>query len=72
LVSTSKCVLVIQNTLQEIRKVPGDIPILVSDQRLLDGTSRGKEPDGDASRKKPEEGGGGRGCLRIGCIPLGL
>jgi coatomer subunit beta len=51
----------IQSTLQEIRKVLGEILILASEQRLLDEANGGKEPDGDASGKKDEklkEGGG--------------
>jgi coatomer subunit beta len=51
----------IQSTLQEIRKVLGEIPILASEQRLLDEANGGEEPEGDASGKKdekPKEGGG--------------
>jgi vesicle coat complex subunit len=51
----------IQSTLQEIRKVLGEIPILASEQRLLDEANGGEEPDGDASGmkdEKPKEGGG--------------
>lgn len=51
----------IQSTLQEIRKVLGEIPILASEQRLLDDAHGGEEGDGDASGKKdekPKEGGG--------------
>ena len=51
----------IQSTLQEIRKVLGEIPILASEQRLLDEANGGEEPDGDVSGKKdekPKEGGG--------------
>jgi coatomer subunit beta len=47
--------------LQEIRKVLGEIPILASEQRLLDEVNGGEEPDGDASGKKdekPKDGGG--------------
>ena len=40
--------------------MPGEIPILASEQRLLDEANGGEEPDGDGSGKKdekPEEGG---------------
>jgi coatomer subunit beta len=50
----------IRSTLQEIRKVLGEIPILASEQRLLDEANGGEEPGGDASGKKdekPKEGG---------------
>lgn len=47
----------IQSTLQEIRKVLGEIPILASEQRLLDETSHGDEGE-DAREDKPKEGGG--------------
>jgi len=51
--------------------VLGEIPILASEQRLLDGANGGDEPDGDASRKnekKPKEAGG-RGSLQMGRMP---
>jgi coatomer subunit beta len=48
--------------LQEIRKVLGEIPILASEQRLLDDANGGvEEQDGDTSGKrdeKPKDGGG--------------
>ena len=56
----------IQSTLQEIRKVLGEIPILASEQRLLDEANGGEEAGGDAdvdgSGKKDEKlkDGGGR------------
>jgi hypothetical protein len=55
--------------LQEIK-----IPILASEKRLLDEANGGEEPDGDASGKKDEKPkeGGGRGCLRMGRMPLNL
>lgn len=52
----------IQNTLQEIRKVLGEIPILVSVQWLLDEANGGEEPDGDASRKNDEKLKEGGAC----------
>jgi coatomer subunit beta len=52
----------IQNALREIRKVLGEIPILASEQRLLDKANGGEEGAGeDAGGKKddkPKEGGG--------------
>jgi coatomer subunit beta len=49
----------VQSTLQEIRKVLGEIPILASEQKLLDEASRGDEGEGeDAKEDKPKEGGG--------------
>jgi coatomer subunit beta len=54
----------IQSTLQEIRKVLGEIPILASEQRLLDEANGGEEAgaDADGSGKKDEKlkDGGGR------------
>ena len=56
----------IQSTLQEIRKVLGEIPILASEQRLLDeangGEEAGADADADGSGKKDEKlkDGGGR------------
>ncbi|KIM74513.1 hypothetical protein PILCRDRAFT_14404 [Piloderma croceum F 1598] len=60
-----KSVLDIQSTLQEIRKVLGEISILVSEQWLLDEAKGGKEPDGDASGKKDEKLKEGGGILRV-------
>jgi hypothetical protein len=63
----------IQSMLREIRKVLDKIPMLASEQRLLDEANGGEEPDGDASGMKDEkltEGGGSRGCLRMGRVPL--
>jgi coatomer subunit beta len=53
----------IQSTLREIRKVLGEIPILASEQRLLDeanGTEdAGDDADGSGKKDdKPKEGGG--------------
>jgi coatomer subunit beta len=52
----------IQSALREIRKVLGEIPILASEQRLLDEANGGDEGVGDdAGGKKddkPKEGGG--------------
>ncbi|KDR85943.1 hypothetical protein GALMADRAFT_132560 [Galerina marginata CBS 339.88] len=49
----------IQSTMREIRKVIGEIPILASEQRLLDeaGGDGGEE---DAEKEKPKAEGGGR------------
>ena len=41
--------------LQEIRKVLGEIPMLASEQRLLDEANMGEEPDGGASEKKDDK-----------------
>jgi len=50
----------IQSTLQEIRKVLGEIPILASEQRLLDEASGGDEVEAEDGKKedKPKDGGG--------------
>jgi len=51
----------IQSALREIRKVLGEIPILASEQRLLDEANGGEEGAEDAGGKKddkPKEGGG--------------
>jgi coatomer subunit beta len=53
----------VQSTLQEIRKVLGEIPILASEQRLLDEANGGEEVGGDVDESakkddKPKEGGG--------------
>ena len=50
----------IQSTILEIRKVLGEIPILASEQRLLDEASGGDDGDGEDGKKddKPKEGGG--------------
>jgi coatomer subunit beta len=66
-----KSVLDIWSTLQEIRKVLGEILILASEHRVLDEVNGGEEPDGDASQKneKKLKERGGQGCLWIGCMP---
>ncbi|KAJ7273107.1 coatomer protein [Mycena rebaudengoi] len=48
----------IQSAMQEIRKVLGEIPILASEQKLLDDAAGGAEEDGPASPRV--ETGGGR------------
>lgn len=50
----------IQSTLQEVRKVLGEIPILASEQRLLDEAGGGADGEGGDEKKeeKPKEGGG--------------
>ncbi|KAF8890105.1 coatomer protein [Infundibulicybe gibba] len=54
----------ILTTIQEIRKVLGEIPILASEQRLLDEASReggdGGEGGEDKEKEKPKTEGGGR------------
>jgi hypothetical protein len=45
----------IQNTLQKIRKVQGEILILASEQQLWDEANKGKESNGDANGKKDEK-----------------
>jgi coatomer subunit beta len=52
----------IQSTLQKIRKVLGEIPILVCEQQLSDEANGGEELDGDAIGKdeRSKEGGLGR------------
>ena len=47
----------IQATLQEIRNVLGEIPILASEQRLLDETGGAEEAE-DEKKDKPKDGGG--------------
>ena len=47
----------IQATLQEIRNVLGEIPILASEQRLLDEAGGAEEAE-DEKKDKPKEGGG--------------
>ncbi|KAJ7118746.1 coatomer protein [Mycena epipterygia] len=47
----------IQSAMQEIRKVLGEIPILASEQKLLDDVAGGAEED-EASSPKVETGGG--------------
>ena len=42
-------------TLQQIRKVIGEVPILASEQKLLDEANNGGEV---AEEEKPKEGGG--------------
>ena len=44
----------IQNTMREVRKVLGEIPILASEQRLLDAT----DGDGEEEEKPKVEGSG--------------
>lgn len=48
----------IQATLQEIRNVLGEIPILASEQRLLDEAGGGAEEAEDEKKDKPKDGGG--------------
>lgn len=50
----------IQSALQEIRKVLGEIPILASEQRLLDEASGAGDEEGAVEGEKPKEGGGGK------------
>ena len=47
----------IQATLQEIRNVLGEIPILASEQRLLDEAGGAEEAE-DEKKDKPKDGGG--------------
>lgn len=42
----------IQSTLQEIREVLGEIPVLASEQQLLDETSGGDDDGGDEGKKE--------------------
>jgi len=53
----------ISETMREIRKVLGEIPILASEQRLLDEASGGgvlKEGDGESKEKEKEKAKAGR------------
>jgi coatomer subunit beta len=53
----------IQSTMQEVRKVLGEIPILASEQRLLDDTAEEGGEDGEDKEKEKEKAkteGGGR------------
>lgn len=67
-------VLDIQHTLQEIRKVLGKIPILASEQQLLDEANRSEKQDASGSGKKDEKPkeGGNLTCLLMGCMRLSL
>jgi coatomer subunit beta len=48
----------IQSAMREIRKVIGEIPILASEQRLLD--EAGGNADEEEEKEKPKEGGGSK------------
>jgi coatomer subunit beta len=48
----------IQSAMREIRKVIGEIPILASEQRLLD--EAGGNVDEEEEKEKPKEGGGSK------------
>jgi len=48
----------IQSTMRELRKVLGEIPILASEQRLLD--EAGGDGDDEEEKEKPKTEGGGR------------
>ena len=51
----------IQSTMREVRKVLGEIPILASEQRLLDAAGGdGEEEEKEKEEKPKTEGGGGR------------
>jgi coatomer subunit beta len=50
----------IQSTMREIRKVIGEIPILASEQRLLDAAGGGGDEEEEKEKEKPKEGGGSR------------
>ena len=47
----------IQNTMREVRKILGEIPILASEQRLLDAAGGDGE---EVEEEKPKVEGGGR------------
>lgn len=49
----------IQAALREIRKVLGEVPILASEQRLLD-EANGAAEEGEGDTEKPKEGGGAK------------
>jgi len=48
----------IQSAMREVRKVIGEIPILASEQRLLD--EAGGNADEEEEKEKPKEGGGSK------------
>jgi coatomer subunit beta len=57
-----ECIADIQSAMREIRKVIGEIPILASEQRLLDeaGGNVDNEEEKEKEKEKPKEGGGSR------------
>jgi coatomer subunit beta len=50
----------IQSTMREVRKVLGEIPILASEQRLLDAAGGDGEEEEKEKEEKPKTEGGGR------------
>ena len=52
----------IQSTMREVRKVLGEIPILASEQRLLDaaGGDGDEDEEKEKEKEKPKTEGGGR------------
>lgn len=50
----------IQSAMREIRKVIGEIPILASEQRLLDEAGGNADEEEEKEKEKPKEGGGSR------------
>jgi coatomer subunit beta len=48
----------IQSTMREVRKVLGEIPILASEQRLLDDAAGGDREEEEKEEKPKTEGGG--------------
>ena len=50
----------IQSTMREVRKVLGEIPILASEQRLLDAASGDGEEEEKEKEEKPKSEGGGK------------
>ena len=50
----------IQSTMREVRKVLGEIPILASEQRLLDAAGGDGEEEEKEKEEKPKAEGGGR------------
>lgn len=50
----------IQSAMREVRKVLGEIPILASEQRLLDAAGGDGEEEEKEKEEKPKTEGGGR------------